>query len=319
MSLFRFLLLVLYISGGTFIQGQELVQYREAKEGKIRLSNKLSIPYENAGYTLVLPSTKPVNGLVVFFNSDRDTLNKIFRFANPKGLAVAYVTTGNSLEFLFEEKTYLQLENYIYKILTDYNIPKTKLLYLGMSLAGTRALKFSLFETSEKSKHQLIPKALAICDAPLDFVRFWRECYKAKMLNLNKVAANEGDWVTSYLESNLGGTPDTELENYIHYSPFCYTSMDQEHLKALEGTYVRAYTEPDVNWWIENRGKDYYGMNSIDLAAWINALKYSGHKHASLINTTNKGYHPNGRRHPHSWSIVNEKELIHWFSVIMKK
>ena len=33
---------------------------------------------------------------------------------------------------------------------------------------------------------------------------------------------------------------------------------------------VRLYTEPDVNWWIDNRRKDYYDLNSIDDAALIN-------------------------------------------------
>jgi len=29
--------------------------------------------------------------------------------------------------------------------------------------------------------------------------------------------------------------------------------------------------------------------------------------------TYDKGYHPDGTRHPHSWSIVDNKDLIHWF------
>jgi hypothetical protein len=64
---------------------------------------------------------------------------------------------------------------------------------------------------------------------------------------------------------------------------------------------------------MENRGRDYYGMNAIDLAALVNQLKILGSKKAELITTTGKGIRENGSRHPHSWSIVDEKELIEWF------
>jgi hypothetical protein len=82
---------------------------------------------------------------------------------------------------------------------------------------------------------------------------------------------------------------------------------------ALKGIAIRAYTEPDVNWWIETRRKDYYSMNSIDLAALINELKIFGNENSELIITNNKGYMPDGNRHPHSWSIVDEKEMVDWF------
>jgi len=80
---------------------------------------------------------------------------------------------------------------------------------------------------------------------------------------------------------------------------------------------IRAYTEPDINWWIENRRKDYYGMNAVDLAAFINTLKINGNQEAELIVTNNKGYDDSGNRHPHNWNIVDEKELIQWFSQLI--
>jgi len=33
-----------------------------------------------------------------------------------------------------------------------------------------------------------------------------------------------------------------------------------------------------------------------------------------LMITHDKGYHPDGARHPHSWSIVDEEDLAEWFS-----
>ena len=37
-----------------------------------------------------------------------------------------------------------------------------------------------------------------------------------------------------------------------------------------------------MDWWIENRRKSYYDMNSIDLAALINQLRVLGNESAEL-------------------------------------
>lgn len=55
-------------------------------------------------------------------------------------------------------------------------------------------------------------------------------------------------------------------------------------------------------------------MNAIDAAALVNALRLQGNKQAELILTTDQGYRPEGSRHPHSWSIVDEQELVEWFA-----
>lgn len=59
-------------------------------------------------------------------------------------------------------------------------------------------------------------------------------------------------------------------------------------------------------------------MNAIDLAALVNELKIRENQQIELITTHNKGYHPDETRHPHSWSIVDEEELIDWFVAMIK-
>ena len=54
-------------------------------------------------------------------------------------------------------------------------------------------------------------------------------------------------------------------------------------------------------------------MNSVDLAAFINELKILGNNNSELIITYKKGYLEYGTRYPHSWRIVDEKDLINWF------
>ena len=267
-----------------------------------------------AGYTLWLPNSKP-DGAVVFFHAERDTLSPstIRDLSLKRNLAVLFVTTENRLEFFFEVKQMRQVERFIYESCLSHGIPLGNLLFSGMSLEGTRALKMAVFSKSEDSKYRLIPKALVICDSPLDMVRFWAETNKAWRMNLNEVSASEGQWVSQYLAKNLGGKPEDVLTNYINYSPFCYTAEHGGNARFLTDIPIKAYTEPDVKWWMENRGKDYYSMNAIDAAALINQLQIDGNTEAELILTENKGYRPDGSRHPHSWSIVDEREMLDWF------
>ena len=294
---------------------QKVINVKYPSKGEIVLSEKVRFPKIASGYTLWLPEENS-RGLVVFFDEILDTTNKIpiIELGLKNKLATLFITTDNPVEYLFEESKMKELEGYINEAIIKNNIPKDNMLYCGMSLAGTRALKMAVFSQTKESEYKLIPKAIAICDAPLDMVRNYNECKKASQLNLNPIGASESEWVSSYLKTNLRGTPQESLDAYIAYSPFCYTAENGGNAKAFKNIYLRCYTEPDVNWWIENRGRDYYGMNAVDLAALVNQLKILGSKKAELIITAGKGIREDGTRHPHSWSIVNENELIEWFT-----
>lgn len=300
---------------------QKVINYEERAEGHITLAEGIAIPKVNPGYTLWVPEKGPVKGLIVFTHPRRDTINQdsLITQALKNQLGVLFATTDNRLEFFFEDSGMLEIEKYIHQAMQQFDIPKQNLLYCGMSLEGTRAMKLAIFGQMKGSKHHLKPRAIAICDAPLDMIRFHKEMIKAKDLAFHSAAANEGAWVSAYLEKNLGGTPSDTLDAYLRYSPYSYLNNGAPNLEALKGIAVRAYTEPDVEWWMETRRKDYYAMNAIDLAAMINTLNNLGNKEAELILTEDQGYHPDGTRHPHSWSIVDEQEMIQWFLTLIRE
>lgn len=278
------------------------------------LTEEIAIPASPYGYSVWLPENKP-NGAVVFFHAEakEESDFSMIPIANKAGLAVIFVSTANPFDFLFEAKQMLELEKYISEACQKHGIPSDNLLFGGMSLEGTRALKMAIFSKSGDCQKCIKPKAVMTCDSPLDMARFWKEGDKAWRLNINELGANEGKWVSQYLAKKLGGTPEEVLTAYANYSPYSYLSAFGGNARFLNDIAIRAYTEPDVHWWMKNRGKDYYGMNAIDAAALINQLQINGNDSAELILTKNKGYRPDGSRHPHSWSIVDEQELIEWF------
>lgn len=311
------ILLFSFSQGCTTAQNATVIQYTETRNGLTRLTDSLSIPEEDAGYTLILPEKLSPKAVLVLFLSGRDTSDAGFEMrlyveAVKRQAAVIYLTTGNRFEFLFDDAAYAQLDRYLHHAIDGHALPADRLLFGGMSLAGTRAMKFAIWCLEGKSAHGIRPKAVALCDAPLDFVRFWKALDRAKRLQINPTAANEASWVTAVLERQLGGTPSNQLPAYQNYSPYCHDLDNGGHAAVLKGIAFRAYTEPDVQWWMDNRGNDYYSMNALDAAAAVNQLRILGNKRAELILTEKKGYRPDGQRHPHSWSIVDNAELVEW-------
>ena len=72
-------------------------------------------------------------------------------------------------------------------------------------------------------------------------------------------------------------------------------------------------SEPDIQWWLKERGYDCSYNNITDHVAMINELQKLGNKNAILVTTINKGYRkPTNTRHPHSWSIANPEQIIQW-------
>ena len=299
------------------IPAYRIVQSEQLNSGVIAITPEIEIPETSSGYTLWLPETDPA-GLIVFqhWKGDTTEVPQMVRYALASQLAVVYISTSNRLEFFFEETHMAEVLIQLNEIIEAYSIPRNRLMYCGMSLEGTRALRLTEFGQENDLDIFLRPRAIALCDAPLDMIRFHREGRRAAELDFHPAASNEGYWVSEYLEANLGGTPDSSLERYIDYSPYTYGHSDETSMSEFSHISIRAYTEPDVHWWMAERGKDYYGMNSLDMAAFINAVRLMGNTEAELITTTDKGYFPDGRRHPHSWSIVDEKELVEWFAAL---
>lgn len=313
------ILLLLVTSGEIFSQTNKprLVQYAEEIETPvIVLADSMAIGAHAPGYTLVLPEG-PLNGLIVAFHPGRDTSHqgyemRLYTEAVAEQVAMLFVTTGNPVEFLFDTSRLAQLDRYIGEAILTYDLPRDRILCVGMSLAGTRALRYTQWCYAGHSASGIRPRAVAICDAPLDMLRFWRSGERAKHLGHSPISANEATWVNVQLEKHLGGTPEDMEEAYRNYSPYYHDLDIAPQLQLLLSVAVRAYTEPDVNWWMTNRGKSYYGINAPDAAGLINDLKLLGHTEAELITTSQQGVRPDGNRHPHSWSIVDNAELVQW-------
>lgn len=310
--------------GGAPCVAQRIVESYADVEGFLRIGPEPErrVPMTERGYSLLLPgdSTSVVRGVAAFIDPGR--------FHSPPGgpepgsfeaealersVAVLHITTGNPLDFLFEETEVRRLADRISALLRQVGLQDVPVFLAGMSLGGTRALRLAGYLSANPSSAQIPVNAVAIVDAPLDMARLWATERRAADLGFHPAAEDEGRWVTYLLETNLGGIPQIASAKYAEYSPFTHDAPDGSRAVYLRDIPLRAYHEPDVDWWIENRRKSYYDMNSIDLAALVNQLRILGNERAELVTShgTRQGYADGAT--PHTWSIVDNEELVDWF------
>jgi hypothetical protein len=312
------LLAIIFLPVNIF--AQKIIEEYKQPEGYLRIGpeQEQMIPMVEKGFTLILPEEE-VKGVIVVPTGERfdfkETTNKNGSLENEalkKNFAVLHILSGNPLDFYFTNNIVSDAAKRLQLILADNDLKGKPIYFTGMSLAGTRALKLAIFLQTNKEKYWLQPAAAAIIDAPLDMVRFWDVENRAIINNFYPDAVDEAKWVTYLLKENLG-TPEENFNNYVDYSPFVYVAEDGGNAEHLRNIPTRAYHGPDVNWWIENRRKDYYSMNSIDMAALINQLKLLNNEKAELISTHQKREEFNEGSSPHTDTNVDYAELIDWF------
>jgi hypothetical protein len=286
--------------------------------GKMSLGQQYKVVYKNPAdssqnfYIITLPKDT-IKGLLVLNARTLSDSSKMTAYS--LGICtLTIVPTAKSLDNLTSNGILNTIDGMIGEVIRDYKISNHKIIIGGMSAAGTGSVRYAEYCYLNKSKHGIKPCGVFGVDPPLDYERLYNEANKAMIRNFNKDAVDESKMLIEILTRDLKGTPQKNIKSYQTNSPFCYSATNGGNAYLLNHLAVRLYTEPDINWWIDNRRKDYYDLNSIDDAALINQLKLNGNVNAELIVTNNKGLKIDG--HPHSWSIVDERELLLWCNKI---
>ncbi len=301
--------------------GQVVHEEYEPVEGLLRIGPEpeRAIPLTEKGHTLVLPDGGELPRSVFVFLDPRrfdgwraPAVGSFDHVALARGVALLHLTTGNPLDFFFDDATLRNVAGRMQRLLESHGLQDIPLCFGGLSLGGTRALKLTIFLLQHRDEFWAVPAAVAVVDAPLDMIRLWETERRAAGNAFHPAAADEGRWVTYLLETNLGGTPDERFDRYVEYSPYAHSAPNGGNAALLRDVALRAYHEPDVDWWIERRRKSYYDMNSIDLAALVNELRLQGNERAELVTTHRARERYDEGVSPHTWTIVDNADLVEW-------
>jgi hypothetical protein len=212
----------------------------------------------------------------------------------------------------------LFLENYekhnlaelLNTVITDYKLTEKNVFIGGFSSGGNVSLLISNYLIENNNRIQ--PKGVFVVDSPVDLLALYKTA--EKNLKLNYSNTSESSWIKMHLDDKFGN-PINGISNYEMHSSYTFETENINNLQSLEKVKLRFYTEPDLEWWRDYAQNDYEDLNAYYIEKLVNKLSSEfGNKNIELIQTENKGYRASGEKHPHSWSIIDENDLISWMA-----
>ena len=256
-------------------------------------------------YTAILPKNGEIRSYMLllpgFGEAAVDVLSATdlpFQAAED-GMAVFIPTLQDGVEsYGFSAESQRTLGNIVRDIVQRYGLDAMPYSVGGFSMGGAAAVKFA--ETSPVK-----PTHVFAIDSPLDYERF--RFATERDVKVYRKGIAEGDSIYVKLLEDI--TP------IVQDSPYSLSDTTHRAILPLVDIPVRFYIEPAEQWWLDNRGTDVLGLNILDGTAFINDLRLLGNGRAEFIATSGKGYRNRGKTyHPHSWTIVDNKDLIRWLS-----
>jgi hypothetical protein len=269
-------------------------------------------------YIAVVPESQPIRAFLFLLDgfgaSPKGVLvqTQLPIVAAKQGILVIIplLKTG-PLYFGSDDASQQSLKSLIEMAADKYHVNGKDFYIGGFSIGGTCVVKYA--ELAVKANYRIKPKAVFAVDPPLDWARFFNAAKRETRLSDPSKVNGEVTYMIGRIEKEMHGTPQTAMENFFDQSPYSYSDTTQRAIKYLIKTPLMLISEPDIQWWMSQRGYDYASINVIDQAGMINELQKLGNAKAIYVPTTDKGYREPGHiRHPHSWSIADPEGVTRW-------
>lgn len=312
--------IILITSFSNELLSQHILEEYEQKKNdsiKIGIGEKDFLPFIQKGYTLMLPKKKDIKGVLLFLeDSGYDKKNKIskqiYSQASKNKFAVVSVSSEIPFDFYFSKKTAISSHEIIKKVFEKYNLPNQNIFLIGVALSGHRAMKHIEFMKEDHYEFQLNIKGIVLCNTKLDWAMEWYKYDREKRNKRNDLW--EPTFANYMLETNLNGTPKTNVERYYDFSTYSYFDEKKENIKYYTNYSVRAYIEPAIKYWFKRHLKTMYDNNSPDAVGLLAELELAGNKKTELIVFESDDEKDKKKNSDTIWERINKKELMHWIA-----
>jgi Alpha/beta hydrolase of unknown function (DUF915). len=269
-------------------------------------------------YIALIPEKIPVRAFMFLLDgfgaSPQDVLiqTDLPKYAAQQGiLTILPILKTGPLYFGSGDDSQKSLKHLIELIASKYHVTSKNFFIGGFSMGGNASVKYA--EMAVQNNYPIKPKAVFGVDPPLDWEKFFNSAKRIVRLSDPANVNQEAKYMIDRLQKELKGSPQSAIQNYYNNSPYSFSDNKQRAVKTLIHIPIMLISEPDIDWWMKERGFDYSYINITDHAAMINELQRLGNKKAVLVTTTNKGYREPGHvRHPHSWSIADKVMVVNW-------
>lgn len=268
------------------------------------------VPKKIHGALVLFPPTWQKTETVINHNIE------LIQTAHDKGLLVIVPSINYNLCL---DETSMSFVNGVFTdVLKKYAPPADKFVFGGFSLGGMNAIRYTEMAYENVAQTVVKPKAVYGVDPPLDWARMYRTFERILEKNFSLPAMNEASDYIAKIKREFGGSPDDFPDIFIQHSMYSRSEKDGGNAQHLKSVPVRIYSDPDIDWHLKERRSSFYDINAVDQTAMINYLLLQGNDKAEYINCLGKGYRMDGRRHPHSWSLVDPNECIDWMLECLK-
>jgi hypothetical protein len=273
-------------------------------------------------YYKFVPKTT-IKGALVILPSGGETVEntilqiKLHQLAVQNGLIVIipsinWGTDNRDTEFILLDQIFKQ-------IVDQYKVSKSKFILGGLSNGAMISLTYAERAVKNPENFFLIPKGIFALDAPLDEARFYHYCEREIERNISEAAVNEARWIKNNSDSIYGGSPEQFPEKYKEHSIYSFGAKDGGNAKYLKEMPLLMFTDLDTDWLINQRHRDLYDWNGIDIISMINQLTIMGNTNAKVIVSQGKGVRLDGTKNPHSWSIMDSDVCLKWILDVINK
>lgn len=272
----------------------------------------------NLFYYKMVPRTTP-KGVLVIIPSGGETVENLIKqitlhkAAFENGILVVFPSINWGTNDRLEEISFL--DSIFKDIVREHKAPKDKFILCGLSNGGMISLTYSI-NAVKNSNTYITPKGIIGLDPPLDFAHSYKYCEREIKRDFTPAGVAEAKWMLNNFNTSYG-SPDDYPQKYVDASPFSYGAEYGGNTKYLTNIAIRMLSDLNLDYLLNQRKRDLYDWNGTDIVAFVNQLKINGNKNAEVIITQNKGFRPDGRKHPHSWSIMDTKETIQWITELI--
>ncbi len=274
-------------------------------------------------YLSVKPQSGNIDGVVVLLPGFGQKSEDIFldtwlhQFAAQNNLLT--IGFAGRLRLAADDIIREKLNAVLTDVLARYPVNKSDFVFGGFSAGGAIALRYVEWCKQFPEQYPVDPKGVFMADAPVDLFHSWNMTQTLKEKAYSKVSIDEANWIEKVYRNIYGATPAEDPKKFAQLTPF---SMDEQHSKNevyLKDVAVRAYHDVDIAWRLNNRNQSVQYSNYLATSELINRLLLLGNERAEFVQTHRTGFRRNGKRHPHSWSIIDEKECVDWILTILSE
>jgi hypothetical protein len=202
-------------------------------------------------------------------------------------------------------------------VIMRYGVADDRFVIGGFSLGGTVALRYTEMVYEDARQTAIAPCAAFSMDGPVDYITLYRQFETSIRRNMDGEAVAEATYFINGMHNVFGGSPEDTYINYVKHSVYTRGEPEGGNARHLATVPVRLYADPDIDWAMKYRKRDYYDMNAPALSALIIELNLQGNDRAAFVNRLGKGYRLDGTRHPHSWSLLDADDCIEWILMCM--